>query len=119
MIMQALKDAGSAPGVWAALLISGLIVGLVMARAGSTFFWEAGGGLSGDAPSDSVRITPRGSTNTAAALIATVAGAVLVTLTAAPISDYARSTADQLALPASYVGSILGQTGTVPREHRP
>jgi multicomponent K+:H+ antiporter subunit D len=116
--MQSLKDTSTATAAWAALLISGFVAALVMARAASTLFWEPGKAESspGAAPLHEERRLAGG---TAVALLTMVVAVIAVTLGAAPLSAYARATAEQLTAPAGYVEATLGRNPAIARERRP
>ncbi len=114
MSMQAVYGADLGFGVWAALLVSGLVVALVLARAGSLMFWQP---RSVDEEEiamveDVARLPPRG-----AIVLLAVAGPILA-MAAAPISDFARGSAEQMHARQPYIGAVLGNA-PVERERRP
>jgi len=115
MVMQALGTSADWPYVWAALLLSGFIAALVLARAASLYFWEPDAPRAGERTGAGCR-PPRG---LSAALVLMLAAVALVTAAAAPVSSYARATADQLLDRAAYVAAVLGDPAAVQREHRP
>lgn len=115
MILQSLAKTSTATAAWTALLLAGLLVTLVLARAASAFLWEPGKADETDALVSRQR-SPRGLT---AALALTTAGVLVVTAFAAPISAYARLTAEQLAATPSYVEAVLGPDPRIVRERRP
>jgi multicomponent K+:H+ antiporter subunit D len=119
MLMQALRDTPFGGWIWAALLLSGLVVALVLARAASAFFWEADPD-DPPAPADGpVLAGPRA----IAALLLLVAASPLLSLAAAPVAAYARATADQLHAREPYIAAVLGSQGDIQpdiqRERRP
>lgn len=116
MVMQSLKDQPAAPAVWATILISGFIVALVLARAASSLFWEPGEAAT-TSPSTGGRASMHPGLSVALMLV--VASAALVMLTAAPISGYARATAEQLAGREHYSSAVLGREPPIVRERRP
>jgi multicomponent K+:H+ antiporter subunit D len=119
MLMQSLASSGMVSVAWSALLLSGFVVALVLARAASTFFWETGRGEMPEHGFKPVAVPSLGSRHTEVALLGTVVCACAITLGAAPISNYARDTAAQLARPASYVEAVLGDPAAIRRERRP
>jgi len=115
MVMQALGNSAAWPYVWAALLLSGFIAALVLARAASLYFWEPDAPRTGERTGAGCR-PPCG---LSAALVLMLAAVAFVTAAAAPVSSYARATADQLLDRAAYVAAVLGDPAAVQREHRP
>lgn len=119
MVMQSLRDTSTAIAAWSALLLSGFIVALVLARAASTFFWEPGRADKSASHTGQAGQMPSNSRSSEAALLVMIACVFLVTFGAAPISAYTRATAEQIAMPASYVEAVLGDTSAIRRERRP
>ncbi len=111
MVMQALRDTATGAWSWAALLVSGLVVMLVLARAASAFFWES-------ASTDAVPSPSPGRRAMLALLILAAAGPALA-LAAAPVAAYARATADQLIARTPYITAVLGARPDIQRERRP
>jgi len=118
MVMQSLQGTDTATGVWVALLLSGFIIALVLARAASTFFWEPGRADTSEPPVPSRHIAAR-FMSTEAALLGMIAATLLVTIAAAPISAFTRAAAEQIARPADYVAATLGNGTSIKRERRP
>jgi len=115
MVMQALRDASYGAWTWAALLVSGLVVALVLARAASALFWE-----SGNAENAPEAVAPSATGRRAiVALLLLAAGSPVLTLAAAPVAAYARATADQLHARTPYLHAVLGAQPDVQRERRP
>ena len=110
MVLQALGDTALGPWMWAGLLVSGLVMALVLARAASAIFWEAG---DEEAPGPKL---PRGAVLALVLLSAT--GPVLA-LAAAPVAGYARAAAEQLHARQPYIEAVLGARPVVQRETRP
>ncbi|MDP1583572.1 MAG: monovalent cation/H+ antiporter subunit D [Bradyrhizobium sp.] len=119
MVMQSLQETSTAVGAWAAMLLSGFVVALVLARAASTFFWEPGRADKQAPTPEPVRQISSNTGSTETALLGMIACALVITLGAAPISAYTRATADQLATPAGYVEAVLGDSSAIRRERRP
>ncbi|MCX7376696.1 MAG: monovalent cation/H+ antiporter subunit D [Alphaproteobacteria bacterium] len=110
MVLQALGDTALGPWMWAGLLVSGLVMALVLARAASALFWEAG---DEEAPGPKL---PRGAV--LALVLLSAAGPVLA-LAAAPVAGYARAAAEQLHARQPYIEAVLGARPAVQRETRP
>ncbi len=115
MVMQAVRDAPMGGWIWAALLVSSLVVALVLARAASAFFWEA----APDEPPAAQAEPALTGRRTVAALLLLVAASPLLTLAAVPVAAYARATADQLHARQPYIAAVLGAKPDVQRERRP
>jgi multicomponent K+:H+ antiporter subunit D len=115
MVMQSLQGAALGMVVWTALLVSGLIAALVLARAASVYFWEPGAAGIADKPA--VVYRPASGLSVALALLA--ASVVAVTIAAGPVSAYARATAEQLLRREAYVPAVIGDPAAVDRERRP
>jgi multicomponent K+:H+ antiporter subunit D len=101
---------------WSALLISGLVVALILARAASAFFWEPKSKDADDSPQASA---PPPNRLAQAALLLLVLASPVLTLAASPISAHARATAEQLRTPERYVEAVLGKEPQIDRERRP
>jgi multicomponent K+:H+ antiporter subunit D len=116
MLMQSLREARFGTAIWVALLASGLVAALVLARAASAFFWEPGRAPAApDRPGGSGGLRGRA----AAALVLLVAASPLLTLMAAPVGAYAEAAALQLHDRRSYVEAVLGPRPDIRRERRP
>ncbi len=110
MVMQALGGTALGPWLWAGMLVSGLVMALVLARAASAFFWEVGDAAAPAAPEPRRMMF--------ALLLLAAAGPVLA-LAAAPVASYARAAAEQLHARQPYVEAVLGARPAVQRETRP
>ncbi|WP_291864268.1 monovalent cation/H+ antiporter subunit D [Bradyrhizobium sp.] len=119
MVMQSLQETSTAVGAWTALLLSGFVVALVLARAASTFFWEPGRADQEAPTREPILKASSNAASTETALIGMIGCALVITLGAAPISAYTRATAGQLAQPAAYVDAVLGDSSEIGRERRP
>ncbi|MDP1965304.1 MAG: hypothetical protein Q8K93_24230, partial [Reyranella sp.] len=99
---------------------SGLVTMLLLARAASALVWVA-------APSNEAAPATApgegwhhgGSRRRAVALWLLVGGSPLLTVAAAPVSDYVRAASDQLHARQPYVAAVLGQRRDIARERRP
>jgi multicomponent K+:H+ antiporter subunit D len=115
MVMQSIQDAALGPVIWGALLMSGLIAALVLARAASVYFWEPGAAGIADKPAAAYRPAP----GLSLALVVLAASVLTVTIAAGPVSAYARATAEQLLQREAYLPAVLGNTPAIQRERRP
>jgi multicomponent K+:H+ antiporter subunit D len=116
MIMQAVATSSWSWVIWTALLLSGLTVALVLARAASAVLWEPGKG----SPEPAIALpADLGLTRGAAvALVVLVAASPLLTAAAAPVSGYMRLAADQLHARTPYLEAVLGANPQIDRERR-
>lgn len=94
---------------WPALLVSGLGMTLVLARAASLFFWQQENAEPSRHP---VPAGPK------LALFLLVAASPLMTVAARPLSDWTRAAALQLHDRQSYIAAVLGPD-PIRRERRP
>jgi multicomponent K+:H+ antiporter subunit D len=120
MILRSVQFHELGAAVWIALIVSGFVTMLLLARAASALFWEvapgseaASGLVSHEAPCRG------GSRRRTVALCLLVGGSPLLTVAAAPVSHYVRATSDQLHARQPYVAAVLGQRQEVLRERRP
>lgn len=115
MVMQAMSGSTHPVLVWTALIVSGFAAALVLARAASVFFWEPGAPGFADRP-DLPYVPARG---LSLALVVMFCAVVAVSFAAAPVSSYARATAEQILAREAYVPAVLGDPAAVQRERRP
>ncbi len=115
MMMRALEGSGHAVLVWTALILSGFVAALVLARAASVFFWEPGAPGIAEKPAVS-HVPARG---LAAAIGIMSVAAVALSVLAAPVSSYARAAAEQMLAREAYVPAVIGDPATIERERRP
>lgn len=111
LMLHALATSPWAAVVWAALLVSGFVAALALARAASAFFWE---------PTDAAgaaRASSSGSGTLALLLLA--AASPLLTAMATPMARYAHAAAVQLHDRDTYVHAVLPAPTTIERERRP
>lgn len=118
MVLQSIKGTPTAAAGWAMLLLAGLVVALVLARAASAVFWEPGKADKSlpAAPPSPTPVVPGG---LVAALLLLTASVLILTIFSAPVSAYARATAEQLAATSDYIGAVLGHEPRIVRERRP
>jgi len=99
MVLEAARVAPGAVTSWSVLLLAALVVIVAVARAGSALFWRTGPATTAAPPLD------RRSVGAVAGLLACVVGLVAW---GGAATEYAWSTARQLADPAGYVTAVLG-----------
>ncbi len=112
MLLSAAPATPAGYAMWATFILSGFVGALALARAASTLFWE--------------RSEPPGATGEAApprlglALVLALCFVPLLVLGAAPLSAYARATAEQVTARRPYIEAVL-PPGALPvvRERRP
>jgi multicomponent K+:H+ antiporter subunit D len=116
MLMQSLAKVDLGWAFWAAMLVSGLVAALVLARAASAFFWEPGRRVPDAEPAHSgvnVGLGP------VFAVILLTTASPLLTLAAAPVVAYTRAAAEQLQARGLYIAAVLGPRPHIDRERRP
>ncbi|MEY6432385.1 monovalent cation/H+ antiporter subunit D [Thioalkalicoccus limnaeus] len=91
--------------IWTALLVSGLLILVSLARAGSYLFWRGPVSTSDHAPSWPL-LTP------AILLLST---SPLLVLFGGPMTEFAAATAAQMLDTSAYIEAVLGQTPISPR----
>ncbi|MFC4175438.1 monovalent cation/H+ antiporter subunit D [Microvirga sp. GCM10011540] len=103
MILDATRPSGAVGWIWAVVLATSLVVILGFSRAGTTLFWksEAVAGEPEPMPQPA-RAMP------VMAAAALVAGTVLLSLWAGPVTRHLEATARQLVDPRAYVEAVLG-----------
>jgi len=111
MLLQAVRDSASAVAIWSVLLFAGLLLMLALAKNGGRLFWE-------HSPNHPPAGAHRTGWRRASAVALLVSPALLLTLFAQPVSDYASRAAAQLHNPQAYVSAVLG-TKEIKREQRP
>lgn len=109
MLMQAGAPFAWRAVWWAALLLSGFAVTLVLARVAALIFWQP------DDPLPDRRTGARG--RTAIVLLALASPAMV--LFAASINGWTRATAAQLHQRTAYIEAVLGDAPPTERERRP
>lgn len=98
MILEAVRASALWPWIWAAILISSLMMTFGFARAGSVLFWASG-------PVTETR--PRPAAAGLAAVIALLGATLAWTLGAGPASEVLERTAHQALDRAAYIGAVL------------
>ena len=115
MVLQSLRETETGTAAWFVLLLSGLIVVLVLARAASVVFWEPGS----PGTEKHATVTLVAAPGLSWALILMLAAVPVLTVAASPVSAYARATADQLLSRDAYVAAVIGDPSAIKRERRP
>lgn len=106
MLLTSMREAAEASWIWGALLLSGFLTMVAMARKGGRLFWER----DFDAlPAPAVAFSRR----KGVALLLLVAAGPLLAGFARPVSDFATRTAQQLHAPLGYVTTVL-DSPTIP-----
>lgn len=115
MVMQAMDGSAHPAVIWAALIVSGFVAALVLARAASVFFWEPGAPGIADKPEVAYVPAP----GLAMALAIMSAAVIVVSVAPAPVATYAKAAAEQILMREAYVPAVLGDPAAVQREQRP
>lgn len=115
MMMQAMQTSLHPALVWTALILSGFVAALVLARAASVFFWEPG--APGIEEQPDVPYLP--AWGAAAAMVILLVAVVTVSFAAAPVSAYTRAAAEQMLARDAYVSAVIGDPARIDRELRP
>ena len=115
MVLQSLRESDLGAWIWLMLLLSGLIVVLVLARAASLVFWEPG--TPGTEKHAAVAPVPAPGVWWALGLL--LAAIPVLTVAASPVSAYARATAEQLLSRDAYIAAVIGDPSAITRERRP
>ena len=97
LVMDALRE--QAALVWPVILVTSLIMILGMARAGSTLFWKAHASAQTEAP------THRPESLAFVAVFGLLAGLVIWTVMAGPITNWLEATTVALYDPSSYIAA--------------
>ncbi|MEN3951950.1 monovalent cation/H+ antiporter subunit D [Iodidimonas sp. SYSU 1G8] len=102
LILDSARDPGTAPWIWAAILIASLVTTIGFARAGSRLFWKstAEDGTIEAAPQP----RPALMIGIAALPLALLVG---LTVAAGPVSDYLAATAADLFDSSAYIAAVL------------
>jgi multicomponent K+:H+ antiporter subunit D len=94
LILDAFRD--QAPLIWTVILVSSFLMILGFARAGSTLFWKP---AASDAPPGANPPEPLAFTAT----IGLIAGLIVLTVLAGPITDWLTGMAQALHQPTGYI----------------
>lgn len=115
MMMQAMQPSLHPVLVWTALVLSGFVAALVLARAASVFFWEPGAPGIEERPD----VPYRPAWGATAAIVIMLIAVLTVSFAAAPVSAYARAAAEQMLARDAYVAAVIGDPIRIDRELRP
>lgn len=116
LVLDAVRNDPLAVWIWAAILITSLVMILGLARAGSLLFWKPFD--TSLMPADAAPETGQPDTGEATvavpalpfvAVFLLLAALVSMTVLAGPAMDFARATAQQLYTPEAYIGAVLGE----------
>src|SRR5690606_22658977 len=113
MLMHAFEADALAPAVWAALLLSGLVVALVLARAASALFWEPTPGDYAEQPPSSMKTPGLAGATGPVPLALLVAASPLLVAGAGAVAAYAGAAAEQLIARTAYIGAVLGDAAEI------
>jgi len=105
-ILQSALAHRSATWVFLVVLLSGLLVIVALSRAGSAIFWRPSAAPVGQQHRSLLRASATG--------VLLLASALLIGL-AAPLTEYTRVTASQLAHRETYVSAVMANVGVTPR----
>jgi multicomponent K+:H+ antiporter subunit D len=108
LLLSGTVGAPGAAWLWAAVLGSGLVVTIALARAGSRLFWKTRGAAAA---------TGAIAANEHLALALFAGTALALAVFAGPVQRYAAATAAQLHAPRGYVERILGAPAVVRAAH--
>ncbi len=101
MILQSIAPGPGRPWLWAALLATGLLAMIGLARAGSAVFWRATGAPVPPAPGALAALAPT---------VLLLACGVALTVLAAPIERFADEAIAQMADRGRYAATVLPAT---------
>ena len=104
MLLTRLRDVAAGTAIWLALLTSGFIVMIALARNGCLLIWKQET-LLGLRPAATATAWQR-----ATATLLLVAAGPLLAIGVRPVADYAERAASQLHAPGAYVAGVLGRT---------
>ncbi len=111
MLLSAVSESPQMAAVWGMLLVAGFLVLLALAKNGGRLVWER-------SPAHPAEIARPMGRRRAVAIALLVSPALLLSLFARPVSDYAARAAAQLHDPQAYVAGVLGGN-EITREIRP
>lgn len=104
MILQGTRASALAPWIWAGVLVTGFLMLVGVARAGSILFWQTAQGDGAEVPSGA-------SAGTLGPALALLGAAVLMAVFADPVTRFTQSAAAQLLNRSAYVDAVLGPVG--------
>ena len=99
MILQAVQENAAAAWVWSIVLVTSLLGLVALTRAGGALFWRTAGGVRLGIPARPSAVLP---------VVALIACSPLLVVWGSSVVQFAHVTAHQLAQPAGYLESVLG-----------
>ena len=106
LILDGVRDSGSAPVIWATILITSLLLIVALARAGSLVFWKC---RIAEATRESRELAGRSYPVLPIVVVAGLIGSsVALTVFAGPAMTYLEAASDQLFRPTDYIATVLG-----------
>jgi multicomponent K+:H+ antiporter subunit D len=115
MMMQALRESPHWVLVWTALIVSGFVAALVLARVASVFFWEPGAPGVPEKPEVPYEPAP----GLSLALVLMTIAILAVSFMPAHFVSYSSATAEQMIARDAYVPAVIGDPAAIERERRP
>lgn len=104
LVLQATRGSAWVVTIWAVILVTSLIALLGFSRAGTVIFWK-----SSAVPPGGALIPPEDRPALPIVMVcALLAGLVLLTVLAGPITGWMQGTAAQLMHPGAYIAAVLG-----------
>lgn len=106
LILDSARGAAAAVPIWTVVLGSSLLCIVGFGRAGSTLFWKTAADEAGEGmPVARTSVLPLVSIGSL------LAGLVLLTVLAGPLTDWLDATAAQIYQPEQYIDAVLGEAG--------
>jgi multicomponent K+:H+ antiporter subunit D len=106
LILDGVRHSGSAPLIWATILITSLLIIVALARAGSLVFWKS---RAIEATTESKELAERAYPALPIVVVAAlIASTALLTVFAGPVMTYLEAATDQLFRPTDYIATVLG-----------
>lgn len=115
MLLYAVNNTAMAAGIWAVVLIAGLITTVALAKAGSSLFWE----IPSDGNTEAHQEITTKDTRQYIATFSLIVVALALVIFAKPVSDFAQRTAAQLHDPQQYIKAVIPDHGAINRVTRP
>ncbi|MCU0503821.1 MAG: hypothetical protein MUC51_19045 [Anaerolineae bacterium] len=115
MMMQALRESPHWVLVWTALIVSGFVAALVLARVASVFFWEPGAPGVPEKPEVPYEPAP----GLSLALVLMTIAILAVSFLPAHFVSYSSAAAEQMIARDAYVPAVIGDPAAIERERRP
>jgi multicomponent K+:H+ antiporter subunit D len=110
LVLDSARGADSMTVIWVVVLATSLVTIVGFARAGSALFWKSAA-VAGGVEAGSERDETLRPALPIAAAGAVLAGMVLLSVLAGPITGFLEATAAQLYAPSGYIEAVLGAAG--------